>query len=228
MPIEEYSISFMCFNGRFTSKERGGERLNLNKKRSLIIVVTVMIAAFLIGSMATAVNSADDDNPLDQLWERLLGLEGDVDDISDEVTALKEESELLERLHELEIRLAVLERCGCESDCPFPEPDYDSNWISIDKGQGLTLTHDLNTTEYFVYLVGRYDTTEDETSDDFITGEDNFHTYEIGGDWSYDTIYGSMEMRGIWYVAHKNSIRIDRGAHDPFSDYVRVRIWKLP
>jgi len=210
------------------SKERGGERLDLKKKHTITIVVTVMITAFLIGSMATAVNSPLDENPLDKLWERLLGLEGEVDDISDEVATLKEESELLERVHELEIRLAVLERCGCESECPFPEPDYDSNWISIETGQSLTLAHDLDTTEYFVYLIGRYDTTEDETSDGFITDEDNFHTYEFGGDIWYDTLYGTTKMRGIWYVASKNSIRIDRAADDPFSDYIRVRIWKLP
>ena len=154
-------------------------------------------------------------------------MEGEVADISDEVTTLKEESELLERVHELEIRLAVLERCGCESDCPFPEPDYDSNWVSIEKGQGLILTHDLNTTEYFVYLIGRYDTAGDETSD-FITGEDNFHTYRFGGDVYYDILYGTSRMCGIWYVASKNSIRIDRAAYDYFADYIRVRIWKLP
>jgi hypothetical protein len=209
-------------------QRRGGERLNLKKQHGVILVVAVMVAAFLIGSLATAVNSAGDENPLDELWERLLGVEGDVEEISEDVAALKEEAELLERIHELEIRLAVLENCGCDSDCPFPEPDYDSNWISIEQGQSLVLTHDLNTTEYFVDLIGRYDTAEAETSDGFITGEDNFHTYELGGDWSYDPLYGTMEMRGIWYVAHENSIRIDRGAHDPFVDYIRVRIWKLP
>jgi hypothetical protein len=208
-------------------QRRGGERLDL-KKHGVILVVTVMIAAFLIGSLATAVNSDEEENPLDALWERLLGLEGDVEEISEDVATLKEESELLERVHELEIRLAVLERCGCDSDCPFPEPDYDSNWISIEQGQSLILTHDLNTTDYFVDLIGRYDTTEAETSDGFITGADNFHTYEFGGDIWYDTLYGTSRMRGIWYIAHENSIRIDRAADDPFVDYVRVRIWKLP
>ena len=76
-------------------------RLRIAKKNTAIIVVTVIIASFLIGSMATAVSSAENENPLNELWERLLGLEG-------EVATLKEESELLERVHELEIRLA----CG--------------------------------------------------------------------------------------------------------------------
>lgn len=199
--------------------------MDFKRKHTVIIAATIIITAFLVGSITTAVNSAGDANPLDELWESLLGLEEEVDEISDEVSTLKEESELLERLHELEIRLAVLERCGCESDCPFPEPDYDSNWISIEQGQSLTLTHNLNTKEYFVYLIGRYDTSKGGT---FITDEDNFHTVEMGGDWVYNILYEESNKYGIWYVASKNTIRIDRAYHDPYSDYIRVMIWTLP
>ena len=200
----------------------------MKKKLTVIIVASVMIAAFMIGSLATPINSAEVANPLDELEERLLGLEGEVANISNEVTTLKEGSDLIERVHELEIRLAVLEKCGCELGCTFPEPDYYSNWISIEKGQSLTLTHDLDTTEYFVYLVARHDTTQDETGQTFITDQDNFHTYRFGGDVNYNAAYGESNMMGVWYVASKNSIRIDRAADDYFSDYICVRIWKLP
>ena len=199
--------------------------MNLDIKKGAILAL-VIISTFLLGSIVTAVPTDGNENSLDALWERLFGVEEEVEEIADEVTLMSSNLDLLERIHDLETRMAVLENCGCEETNGFPEPDYDSNWVSIGKAVSLTLTHDLNSDNYFVYLVGKYDTVGGDSITPTI-GPGNFHTWEMGGDWFYDDIYGTSKKYGVYYEAYPNTITIHRAASDPYSDYVRVQIWRL-
>ena len=194
----------------------------MNRKK-LAILALAIISTFIFGSIVTAVPTDGEGNPLDELWERLLGVEKDVEEVTEEVSLIQSNLDLLERIHNLEIRLEVLENCGCEDENCFPEPDYDSNWVSMESVT-LTLTHNLDSEFYFVYLVGKYDIENGAPITPPIE-EENFHIWEYGGDW-YDVMDESKKS-GIWYEAYRNTIKVVRAVSDPYSDFVRVMIWKL-
>jgi hypothetical protein len=198
--------------------------MSLNSKR-LAILALVIISTFVFGSIVTAVPTNGEGSPLDELWERLLGIEEDVEEVTEEVSLIQSNLDLLERIHNLEIRLEVLENCGCEDENCFPEPDYDSDWVSMEKGVGMTLTHNLDSEVYFVYLVGKYDIENGDAITPPIE-EENFHTWDYGGDWVFSELAG-VEKRGIWYEAYRDTIKVIRAANDPYSDFIRVMIWIL-
>lgn len=98
-------------------------------------------------------------------------------------------------------------------------PDYDSGWRSIPVGQELYLTHNLNTTELFVYFIGRQ----------VWDGNDVMHQHCFGG----DTVHLEPSERGAFWNAPTNkTIQLYRGGSDTSDffhwDYVRVLIWKIP
>jgi len=94
-------------------------------------------------------------------------------------------------------------------------PDYDSGWRPLSMGQQLYLTHNLNTTELIVYLVGRYD-----------SGYTWMHQYSFGSQ-----LDGGAQ-HGAWWATCNTYIIIYRGLHDHTSfqpwNYVRAIIWKIP
>jgi hypothetical protein len=97
-------------------------------------------------------------------------------------------------------------------------PDYDSGWQSIPLGIALYLTHNLNTTELVVYVIGRYDSGG---------GSKTVHQWAYGGD------YSTLGDRGVFWTELKNTtIGIIRGWNDVSSyikwEEVRVMIWKIP
>jgi len=95
-------------------------------------------------------------------------------------------------------------------------PDYDSGWQSISQGGVIFLTHNLNTTELLVYLIGRY-----------WSGYEWHHQFAFGG--SRDEYHN---QQGAWWAATNTTINLYRGAQDNASgmpwQYVRVMIWKIP
>jgi len=88
-------------------------------------------------------------------------------------------------------------------------PAYDSGWQSINKGQFLTLTHDLNTVELLVYVIGK-------SPDSYA-----IHQFYYG----YAFLL-SGQVRGlIWYALTGTSIKVLRAPDDTIWSEVRVMIW---
>jgi len=195
----------------------------LNYKKGAVLAI-VVISTFLFGSIVTAVPTNGGENPLDELWERLLGIEEEVETISEEVDDLQTDLDLLERIHELEIRIEILENCGA-TEGVLPAPHADSGWISIEKGDSITFAHGLDSLEYIVDLQSRYDLEEGDPITPPILYP-HFHNWEHGGDWTYSTIYETSDKIGVWYEAYGNTVVVMRAADDPYSDQVRIRIWK--
>jgi hypothetical protein len=97
------------------------------------------------------------------------------------------------------------------SDLGFNSPPaWDSKWTPIGKGD-TKLYHNLNTTDVFVYMIGK-------DSDGFV------HQKDYGG-WSYpvNVWYGAY-----WYHLDENSITVHRHGGDGDWVQVRVMIWKIP
>ncbi len=194
-----------------------------NYKKGAVLAV-IVISTFLFGSIVTAVPTDGNENPLDELWERLLGVEEEVEEITEEVDDLRTDLGLLERIHELEIRIELLETCGA-TEGTLPTPYVDSGWMDISKGDSLIFGHGLGSLDYIVHLQSRYDIEEGDPITPPILDQ-NFHNWEHGGDWTYSTIYEEVDKLGVWYEAYSNTVVVMRAADDPYSDQVRIRIWK--
>jgi hypothetical protein len=94
----------------------------------------------------------------------------------------------------------------------FPQPDYDSSWISMAPSQHLTLTHNVGgSVNNYVVDMQFYD-----------TGLNGINNAGMGMDQ-----YDNGQKRGVcWTNLTTSTIEIWRGDMDPYADQVRVRIWK--
>ena len=88
-------------------------------------------------------------------------------------------------------------------------PAYDSGWQPINKGQLLTFTHDLNTVELLVYVIGK--------SPDSTAIHQQYYGYAF---------LLSGQVRGLsWYALTETSIKVLRGPDDTIWSEVRVMLW---
>jgi len=116
-----------------------------------------------------------------------------------------------ELLLDLQARVEALENQSVPSGYIGP-PAYDSGWISISQGQQLLLTHNLNTTEVLVYVIGK-----DPNPSTAI------HQFYYGYVW-----LTSGANRGLaWYSLTDTSIKVLRAPNDTIWSQVRVLIWKM-
>lgn len=93
-------------------------------------------------------------------------------------------------------------------------PAYDSGWVDISQGQVLILTHNLDTTEVLVYVIGN-------TS---IEGPYGIHQIFYGGVRDRYMTY----TEGLnWYALTNTTIIITRYYDDWLWDQVRVMMWKV-
>jgi hypothetical protein len=96
----------------------------------------------------------------------------------------------------------------------FPQPDYNTGWVSISQGETKTFTHGLGGS-YYDYVVDLmfYDNTGG------VTGP---HQEGFGG-W-FD---GSNYRGTYWYDLDASQIKVHRWSNDTSTDWVRVRIWVI-
>jgi len=101
-------------------------------------------------------------------------------------------------------------------------PAYDSGWVgNWTDWEGIhliNLTHGLNTTEVFVYAVGRLNQTID------VFKNERIHQFAYG--WFF---IGFGEPYGVFWVLTENEIAIYKGNAFEGIDWheVRIRIWKI-
>ncbi len=122
-------------------------------------------------------------NPFTMIWEAITGLESRVETLEDRVEALEDQQSLPQGF--------------------ISAPAYDSGWVSIAPAQYLTLSHNLNTVEVFVYLLGRNE-----------SGGIHQITHEMYGVqiWSLDDSDITLWRHGLDYI---------------YWHQVRVMIWKI-
>jgi len=90
----------------------------------------------------------------------------------------------------------------------IPDPNYDSNWVNISKGQKKTIYHRLwGDVEKYLVNVTCKDTGTDGINQNF-----------------YGVVPGSGGV--AWWDLTRKVIKIYRDYNDPYCDKVRIRIWK--
>jgi len=192
-------------------------------EKQIVVTAIVIIASFLCGSLATTTFTNKYAYPVSSaqaqasFWSRLFG-RAQADEITEIADIIRLVLDQIENIHDLETRITVLEKCGPECEHKFPPPDYDSGWHPIDNFEHLTLQHDLDTMDYFVYVMKK--------DEDAFT---EFHNFGTGGAFPDDfELTMKRGFYGTMWTAAKNSIEIYRYDNDITSDYVRVMLWKIP
>ena len=199
------------------------------KTKTIVILASLILTSFFLGSTTAA---PENSNLLEDVWDAIDGIEEEVEIISDDVLVLETNLDLLERIHELEIRLAVLENCdtngGSNGVSRFPSPDYDSGWHKLTPSstgsEDLILVHNLDTIDYIVNFV----VTDEEPGDLDPFMPSSFHNFGTGGAFIEDYVIEQMTDAGTYWRASKNTIKIHRYPDDVVSVYARVMLWKLP
>jgi hypothetical protein len=197
--------------------------MNINEKQKLV-TVTIIVASFLFG---IAVNNAITDRSISSthpaysqasIWSRLFG-NVQQEEISDYADVIRLVLDQVEKIHDLETRIAVLETCGSECKHNFPPPDYDSGWVDIGLNYDYPFHHNLDTMDYLVYIMNNDEEVRDQ-----------FHNYAAGGEAFVRN--GELLDMGTHWKATKNTLYVYRSIDDSraylASDYVRVLLWKIP
>ncbi len=105
-------------------------KTNTDEKQKAL-TVTIIIASFLLGIV---VNNAFTDRNINSIHpaysqasirSRLFG-NVQQDEITEYADVIRLVLDQVEKIHDLETRIAVLETCGSECKHSFPPPDYDS------------------------------------------------------------------------------------------------------
>jgi len=150
----------------------------------------------LFGEMGTAVNRT-----------ALLNLQSQIDDLKASVYELRTKiNSLNATVVELETELAILDAIK------LGKPDWNNtDWTSLPKGGEVIFTHNLNTTNVLVYMIGKKD-----SQDPYI------HQMDYGGLWS-----GSWNG-AYWKNLTPTTITVHRHGDDNNWNYVRVFMWILP
>jgi hypothetical protein len=92
------------------------------------------------------------------------------------------------------------------------KPAFDSGWTYIEQDQTKIFDHGLNTTEVFVYMIGK----TNQSASPYI------HQIDYGGEINFGYITGVQ-----WYDLTTMSIRVHRGILDTNWDQVRIYMWKI-
>lgn len=92
------------------------------------------------------------------------------------------------------------------------EPDWDSGWVTLPAGKVTPFTHDLNTTNVLVYMIGKD-----------VDGTYDIHQWKFGADDNALAWLGTG-----WLNLTETTIKVARQKDDAYWDEVRIMIWKLP
>lgn len=105
----------------------------------------------------------------------------------------------------------------------MPTPDYDSGWVSVERGRSATLTHNLggNLNNYVIQMecfdLGSYD------------GNQLYHRQSYGGRADirsfFGAVVGNYRRGAYWHGLSNTEIKVHRERNDWNSPRVRIRIW---
>jgi len=159
-------------------KENGGD--TLFKKKQVLTVVSVAVISFLLGTMFNVMAKDSGGNPWDKVWTAISGLES---------------------------RIETLENQSLPQGF-INAPAYDSGWMRLPFDSWINLTHNLNTTELSVYMIGR--------------NSFGVHQIKYGGDFWYTPT--TIFYDGAWWrnLSNTTILIINRSWTD-----IRVMIWKI-
>jgi len=170
------------------------------KKKHVLTIMSVAVLSFLIGTMfnLSTVVSGGSSSPWDRVWASISELQTKVDSLNATLTEMNSTLESLEGYVETMMTGYV------------NPPAYDSGWKNLGAPPVyVTFTHNLGTTEVFVYIVGK----------EF--GADTIHQWYIGGGG------GGNRFGTWWYDLDISRVTVYRCGDDYMWDQVRVMIWKI-
>lgn len=170
-------------------------------RKQVLVALSIVVASCLVGTLFEvnfAVKGNGDGSPWEKTWATISELQSKVDGLNAIIA-------------ELEARVSELES---QPNTGFlSKPAFDSGWVNVGHGQYRIFTHNLNTTEVLVYVLGNTSATGYKINQMF-----------YGGTRTSDMTY----TEGLfWYALTNTTIHIRRYYDDLFWEQVRVMIWKI-
>ena len=212
------------------------------KRKTVALAVVITILSSLFGTAVVAATT--EGTVFDAIWDAILGLEEDVED-------LQTQTDLQEQINDLEVEVAELRAVLDFLDDPWIQgppgqdgldgvdgaqgpvgpagpqgeqglsgilsPDFDSGWVTIP---------DISSGADIVHIEHNLGTNELFV---YMIGKDNFgitHQQDLGGN-----VWAGHEVGAWWAAGGENVISVWRAAEDdPWGSWreVRVLLWILP
>lgn len=171
-------------------------------KKQLLIIISVAVASFLIGTMFSTNYLAMGGGKPNPIWEAIYDLQARVNILTNTVT------EQQAQISELQSQIDIL------NATKLGTPDYDSGWILMTRGEVITLNHNLGTTELLVYFVGKYD------------ADGTIHQWMYGGgyDDNQGAVWFGLTNNQIKIERFIGDVRVPEGQWSQG----RVMLWKIP
>jgi len=192
-------------------------------KKNYIILTAIIVVSIMIGSFVIAAPPTNGNSALSDLWNRIFGIEEDVEDLQNQLFLMAMIDDLEDRIEDLEDDSGTGTQgppgptgptgpAGPEGTNWLQNPEYDSGWVSAGTGSTI-IPHLLGTQELFVYILGRYDS---------LTHQVRFGTdkFEFEGDFK--------EWGMSWQTIDDDTLNIYVQLDEYAWEEVRVLIWKLP
>ena len=102
----------------------------------------------------------------------------------------------------------------------MPKPDYDSGWVSINKNQVKTLTHNLKGSVYDYLVDLEYETGSQGINQRYYGGMDIGSKHAAG-------LHTNDRVGAYWRSLNNVSISVYRRPEDIYASKMRVRIWRM-
>jgi len=220
----------------YFERERGGDIMTAKKDLIIAVLATFCLTATLfvvipIGGLPVydPWKDLNDDGVID--GQDFQMVKGSIPSLGEPInkTALLYNvndtfTALLSRIDSLNASLLELQsRVEALETGYVGRPAYDSGWVTVNAGNYLTLTHNLNTTEVFVYVVGRLGPPDDHIIHHLHYGGWGYYLYDGTGH-----VYASREEGLTWTGLTNTTIGLVRSSGDTDWQQVRVMIWKIP
>lgn len=204
------------------------------KTRNFIIITSVIFASFLFGSLVTAAGP-EDSNLLEEVWEAIFGLEGDVELHDDRLIYLEAsygfyerlaeiEEEFEEQITELEEQIEILQDEVENTQASLLDPVYDTGWIEDDDERWEPNTGESGTFMSIPVVIEDFENKHVTMMGNY--GNYAYHQYQIGGDRWFST---SDAWRGAYWYYDIGEDKLIIARNDDFLwQRIRLIVWELP
>jgi len=195
-------------------------------ERTVGILLIALVGGVVGGSLTEYLTGNSELMTQAAFRTELLTKDTQISTLNSQVSTLNNKIYALENEYtQLSTSLETLETL---SDAGFNAPDYDSDWVAIDQGGSVEVSHNLGTTNLLVYLIGEHD---DNYTHQYAYGgnEEHYIEYEIvPGEFYYDAAEKYGTLGAWWRTDGEDRILVFRPDHDDQWNEFRVLIWRLP
>jgi len=196
-------------------------------RKNYLILATIIITAFLFGSLVTAVGP-EDSNLLEEVWDAITGHDDRIQYLETSYGFYEKlseiEAEFEEQIKELEEEIEILQDEVETTKASLLDPVYDTGWIEDEDGRWETNTGESGTFMSIPVVIDDFENKHVTMMGNY--GNYAYHQYQIGGDRWFST--GDAWRGAYWYYDSNDETLIIIRNDDFLWQRIRLIVWDLP